>query len=112
MFARGGGWLSRLLASRPLAYLGEISYAFYMLHMPVISYCLVRGKSFGFHDWAWQGKWAFVTVWTLALSVACYHLYEIPLRDRCKRALSLGRAPAPNAIPPATRVEPPARRAA
>lgn len=114
VFARGGGLLSRALAVRPLVYLGEVSYAVYMLHWAVLLYSARYGSHVGFEGWSSAWKWAAVSAATLALSVACYHAYEIPLRDRLKRALALRRAepPAAEAAPPAVRPEPPLRRAA
>jgi peptidoglycan/LPS O-acetylase OafA/YrhL len=98
VFARGGGWLSRVLSTRPLVYLGEISYGIYMFHFPVIGQCLTRGRKIGFDAWPWFGKWALVIAGTLALSALCYHFYEIPLRERLKRWLSARRA-APEHVP-------------
>ncbi len=89
VFARGRGWVSRVIASRPLEYLGEISFAFYMFHIPVISTLLVYGWKFGFHKWNWPAQWGTAGALTFALAVACYHLYEIPLRDRLRRRLSI-----------------------
>jgi peptidoglycan/LPS O-acetylase OafA/YrhL len=89
MFARGRGQVSRLIASKPLEYLGEISFSFYMFHIPVISALIIYGWRFGFHKWAWPAQWLAAFVATFALSVACYHLFEIPLRDRLRRRLSI-----------------------
>jgi peptidoglycan/LPS O-acetylase OafA/YrhL len=36
--ANGAGWISRALASRPLVFLGEISYSIYMLHNIIINF--------------------------------------------------------------------------
>jgi len=33
VFARGGGFISAVLSSKPCAYLGKISYSIYMMHM-------------------------------------------------------------------------------
>lgn len=43
IFANGSGALSRLLSSRPLVLLGEISFATYMWHQLVLRFILERG---------------------------------------------------------------------
>ncbi len=89
VLARGEGWVSRLLASRVPTYLGDISFAFYMLHQPVLSYFYFDGHRIGANEWFWAVRWVAVIAAALALSMACYHLYEIPLRDRLRRWLSI-----------------------
>lgn len=32
----GGGWLARALSARPIVYLGKVSYAMYILHIPIL----------------------------------------------------------------------------
>lgn len=71
-----------LLGAAPLVYLGEVSYAVYMTHLPVdIAYFhaldrLAPGLS-GPAAWlAWSG----VFVATLLVSIAIYHLVERPAR--------------------------------
>lgn len=112
VLAHGGGWVSRLLASRVPTYLGDISFAFYMLHMPVLVYFHTYGPKLGAPGWWWLGQWFAVVGTSFVLAVVCYHLYEIPLRDRLRRWLSIRRpVPAPATTAP-TPVESPARRAA
>ena len=89
VFARGRGRVSRAIASKPLEYLGEISFAFYMFHIPVFSVLLMHGWRIGFHKWSWPAQWTAAFATTFVLAVACYHLYEIPLRDRLRRKLSI-----------------------
>jgi len=104
VLARGAGFVSRILVSGPLAYLGEISYAFYMFHWGVLYYLVVYGQTLGFSALPWGARWAVAGVVSLMLAVGCYHLYEIPLRDRLRRLLSIRRltsAPQPQTEPPA-----------
>jgi peptidoglycan/LPS O-acetylase OafA/YrhL len=91
VLARGGGLVSRVLVSGPLTYLGEISYAFYMFHWGVLYYLAVYGPALGLSALPWGARWAGGGGVTLVLAVACYHLYEIPLRDRLRRLLSIRR---------------------
>jgi peptidoglycan/LPS O-acetylase OafA/YrhL len=97
VFAKGNGLLSRILSTRPLVYLGELSFGVYMLHMPVMhTIChtpLVREV----FDWAVRtmgppGGTLMVVMETMVLSVACYQLYEMPLRDWIRRKLSIRKA--------------------
>ena len=98
VLARGGGRVSRLLKSGPVAYLGEISYAFYMIHWSVLITFAIYGPRYGTHRWGFGWRWAACAGIAFVLAVACYHLYEIPLRDRLRRKLSIRRpAPAPEA---------------
>jgi peptidoglycan/LPS O-acetylase OafA/YrhL len=39
-FALGGGIAARALSSRPIVYLGKTSYAMYILHVPLLWWCL------------------------------------------------------------------------
>lgn len=101
VFARGRGAVSRIVASKTLEYLGEISFAFYMLHIPVFSLAILYGWKIGFQKWDWPAQWALVGAVTTALAVACYHLYEIPLRDRLRKRLSIKKPkPAEATAPP------------
>jgi peptidoglycan/LPS O-acetylase OafA/YrhL len=89
VFARGDGFLSRVLSARPLVYLGEISFAVYMLHMPVLYYLAVYGHVLGIDRFRWGWKALLAAATTLVLSAACHRFYELPLRDWLKRRLSV-----------------------
>ena len=109
VLARGGGLVSRALKSGPVAYLGEISFAFYMIHWSVLITFATYGPRFGTRQWGFGWRWAACAGIAFVLAVACYHLYEIPLRDRLRRALSIRRpAPVPDApaVPEAPAVLP------
>lgn len=69
VMARGGGLLSRVLSWQPLVFLGEISYAMYMVHMALLWYFQGREP-------AWWVYWAVV----LAASWLIYQLVEKPMR--------------------------------
>ncbi|MBB5919649.1 peptidoglycan/LPS O-acetylase OafA/YrhL [Actinoalloteichus hoggarensis] len=65
-----------ILSSRPLEYLGNISYALYLWHWPVlVFYLIVRERS----DVGLLGG-AFIIGVSIVLSMLTYHLVENPLR--------------------------------
>ena len=105
LFASGRGLVSRVLGTKPLQYLGEIAYSFYMFHIPVIGALIIYGWRFGFHKWSWPAQWIAAFTATFVLTVACYHFYEIPLRDRLRRRLSIRK---PKVEAPASEVPLPA----
>lgn len=110
VLSRDEGLVSRLLSTRPLMYLGDISFALYMVHMPVLAYFYKYGHHFGGREWPWWCQWVAVFGTSMLASVACYHLVEIPARDWLRRKLTLRapRAESPQEAP----AEFPARRAA
>lgn len=66
--------VSRALRIRPLPYAGQLSYALYIWHVPVI--VLVR---------TWGGGKAIAFVCTIVVSMLSYHLVEMPfLRRKAK----------------------------
>jgi peptidoglycan/LPS O-acetylase OafA/YrhL len=69
-------------------YLGEISYAFYMLHWAVLTYAVKYGVQTKLNTRSTGWRWVICAAATVAVSAACYHLFEIPLRDRLRKLLS------------------------
>jgi peptidoglycan/LPS O-acetylase OafA/YrhL len=69
------GRFSRLLAARPLHFLGTISYGIYLWHWPVIVY--VDAQRTGLSQWPLDLLRVAIT---LALSTASYYLVERPIR--------------------------------
>lgn len=67
----------RLLSSRPLEYLGNLSYALYLWHWPVLLFFLLATKR---GDAGLAGG-VLVFALSLALSVLTYHLVETPVRE-------------------------------
>jgi peptidoglycan/LPS O-acetylase OafA/YrhL len=113
VLADGRGRVSRVLATQPMQYLGEIAYSFYMFHIPVIGALLLYGWKFGFHKWNWPAQWAAATAITFALTAACYRFYEIPLRDLIRRRFSIRKpkVEAPAVVGPTVPASAPARAA-
>jgi peptidoglycan/LPS O-acetylase OafA/YrhL len=109
IFARGRGWLSSLLSHRLAVYLGESSYALYMIHYPIILWVMTRAHLFGVTHWAAWQKQLLIGVVSLSLSAVCFRYYEVPLRSWLRRRLSVSAAPA---AAPTVAKEAPLRRAA
>jgi peptidoglycan/LPS O-acetylase OafA/YrhL len=66
----------RILASRPLIYLGNISYSLYLWHWPILLfYLVVRAQA----EVGWRGG-AVVIAASLVLAAITYHLIENPVR--------------------------------
>lgn len=98
------GRYARALAWKPLAWLGTISFGFYVWHEPVLHYLSnflaplvdAKGRSGLFH--LVRGPVSFVV--TLGLAAACYALYERPflrLKARFSGSHASPREPAPEA---------------
>ncbi|GGK90973.1 acyltransferase [Sphaerisporangium melleum] len=97
---RRTGWLG----SKPMVWLGEVSYAFYMWHFLVLIY--VRqwfGNPQGWSTWAGFGIMALLVGITLALSWALYSLVEQPIMRRFASTRGGRTAPAvPLPMPPSS----------
>ncbi|WP_241665503.1 acyltransferase family protein [Teichococcus oryzae] len=87
-----GDWLAGLAARKPLVYLGEISFALYMVHAVVWSAFknLLRIVAPGIEPTAHLPVLA-GTILSLLAAAALYHLIEIPGRNMLRR----GHRPAP-----------------
>lgn len=74
-----GGWFGRLLGSRPIAYLGEISYGIYIFQFPVFTAGFVLAKRLGL---PWNSRWTFLACCALliGLSAVSFEWLEKPLR--------------------------------
>ena len=64
-----------ILSRRPIVALGRISYGVYLWHWPVFVFC--TAERFGFGG---PGLFAVRCAITLAVSIASYHLVEMPIR--------------------------------
>jgi peptidoglycan/LPS O-acetylase OafA/YrhL len=109
VLSRGEGLVSRVLSSRPLTYLGDISFTLYMMHQPVLSYFYFKGHLIGAREWPWWCQWVAVFAVSLVAASAAYHLVEVPVRDWLRRRLTLR---APKVAAPAPPAAQPERRAA
>ena len=76
--AFGRGWISRVLATRTMVYLGEISYAFYLVHTPVMTLVGAGMQDFAF---LWQVPAVVGVTATLAAAALLHALVELPARQ-------------------------------
>ena len=82
--ALGGGWLARALSTPLAVYLGKSSYAMYILHVPILWWCLRRSLEFP--------PLPYIAI-VIAISAVVYGGFEEPanrklrsyLRDRARR---------------------------
>ncbi|HEY1495701.1 MAG TPA: acyltransferase, partial [Candidatus Solibacter sp.] len=74
--AFGGGSLARFLSTKAIVYLGKSSYAMYILHVPILWWCLRRSMDFP--------PLAYIAI-VIAVSAAVYGLFEEPANRRLRR---------------------------
>ena len=78
-FADGRGLLGKLCKSAPMAHLGEISYAFYLVHTFVLLMTTRRFESHGIElDWTTQALAA--TCMSIGAATLLHAFIEVPLR--------------------------------
>jgi peptidoglycan/LPS O-acetylase OafA/YrhL len=85
--AISGGHLTRIMGSRPLVWLGEISYSVYMVHFPVLIVIRRLWERLGFAEWQPVGKiFAFLAtvVLVVALAAMLFYVVERPARTRLR----------------------------
>lgn len=80
VMACGKGWISRLLSSRMLVHLGEISFSLYMFHCLVL-FWFVSQCPLSSHHWPTWQKVACVAVLSLLVSHINYRVIEKPCRN-------------------------------
>lgn len=98
IFAFERGWLSRLLGSRPMVLLGEISFSVYLVHLTVF-YFYLRHFQLEAGKPAYFGLAICIGV-TLALAFAIWAIIEVPCRSAARRWLKVER----KAFVPATSI--------
>lgn len=88
VFVRQDGAISALLRWPPFVALGRASFAFYLIHWPVIA---IVGGTLGWNHPAHAVLAAFAL--SIALSFALYHGVEQPLRGRIRAVFGRSRQP-------------------
>jgi peptidoglycan/LPS O-acetylase OafA/YrhL len=85
--ALSSGHATRILGSRPLVWLGEISYSVYMVHFPVLIVIRRLWERLGFAQWQPAGRmFAFMATVALILALAAmlFYVVERPARSRLR----------------------------
>jgi peptidoglycan/LPS O-acetylase OafA/YrhL len=85
--ATSTGSLAQVLGSRPLVWLGEISYSIYMVHFPVLIVIRRLWERLGFAGWPAAGRmFAFMATVAvvIALAAVLFYLVERPARSRLR----------------------------
>lgn len=79
VFSRSHGAISRLMSAKLMVFLGEVSFAFYMIHQFVIRAVLTYSKYYGdLSPWLIA---ACVGAISLALSILLYKMVELPAKS-------------------------------
>jgi peptidoglycan/LPS O-acetylase OafA/YrhL len=87
-------YLARILGSRPLVWLGEVSYSIYMVHFPVLIVIRRLWERLGFAEWGVAGKtFAFLITLALVIGLASmlFYLVERPARKRLRNQMGVMR---------------------
>lgn len=100
VFATRGGMWSKLLRSRCMVFLGEISFAFYMTHMIVI-YMVNRYEWIASPVSGWVLVLCCLTI-TLCVSTLLFKLIEVPAKAALLKTYDGGGWTAFQGVPPAT----------
>jgi peptidoglycan/LPS O-acetylase OafA/YrhL len=85
--ALSSGHVMRILGSRALVWLGEISYSVYMVHFPVLIVIRRLWERLGFAQWQPAGRmFAFMATVALILALAAtlFYVVERPARTRLR----------------------------
>lgn len=87
--ALGGGVVARLLSLSSLVFLGNASYAMYILHFPIAEWLLLAGKLLHYPIVLDSLAWAmFYTFIVIAGSSIFYQFAEEPLHQKLRKALT------------------------
>jgi peptidoglycan/LPS O-acetylase OafA/YrhL len=97
--AIGAGTLPRLLSTRVMVYLGQVSFGLYMVHEIVHNAWIWAAKQFELTLSGSAGIWILLGLLGVALGVAClmYHLVEEPARRWMRRMVDVRGVPASRA---------------
>lgn len=79
-----GGFHGRILSSRPLRYIGQISYGIYVYHITVFGALTIAWP------WIYHNTWWLLPVKvaaTFAVAIPSYHLFEKPINDLKDKAV-------------------------
>ncbi|OZI23760.1 hypothetical protein CAL26_10035 [Bordetella genomosp. 9] len=83
VFAMNRGYVSALLSTRVLVYLGKISFALYLVHYAIVVAISQQPQLLSLGWWAYGAAW----VLSLAAAAALFHLVEEPARRALRRRI-------------------------
>jgi peptidoglycan/LPS O-acetylase OafA/YrhL len=97
--AIGAGTLPRLLSTRVMVYLGQVSFGLYMVHEIVHNAWIWAARQFELTLSGSLGIWILLGLLGVALGIAClmYHLVEEPARRWMRRMVDVRGVPASRA---------------
>jgi len=90
--ATAAGPLASFLGSRPLVWLGEISYSLYMVHFPLLIAIRRFWEQLGFAAWGSMGRglaFAVTVAFVIAVAAALFYFVERPARSRLRNRLGV-----------------------
>ena len=90
--AQSEGSLTRVLGRGPIAWLGEISYSIYMVHLPILIVARRVYDSWGYATWSVAGRQlAFIGAMATVIGVAAlmYYVVERPARQRLRNKMGI-----------------------
>ncbi len=90
--ATSTGPFARFLGSRPLVWLGEISYSLYMVHFPLLIAIRRFWERLGFGAWgtpAHSLAAAITVAFVIAVAAALFYLVERPARTRLRNQMGV-----------------------
>jgi len=90
--ANSNGPLARFLGSRPVAWLGEISYSIYMVHFPLLIALRRALETGGYSAWSPAAHvlaFALAIVMVIAVAAILFYLVEHPARRRFRDRLGV-----------------------
>lgn len=90
--ATSEGYLARILGSRPLVWLGDVSYSVYMVHFPFLLIIRRFWERLGFAQWEAAGKiiaFLITVALVIALAAMLFYLVERPARTRLRDQLGV-----------------------
>ena len=79
-----------ICSAKPFRILGNLSYSIYLIHLTVIAFTSFAGENFGLSiSFAGRKGYLIYIGITLALSAACYFLYEHPIQKLLRKKVEI-----------------------